>query len=51
MPRIQQRSFFHELRHTYDGAPLGISEFTNNLYFVMMQDKYSDESRLKKSNI
>ncbi|WP_040196176.1 NPCBM/NEW2 domain-containing protein [Candidatus Soleaferrea massiliensis] len=39
-------ALFHEIGHSYDSAPLGVSESTNNLYSLMMQDKYIPNNRL-----
>lgn len=44
-------ALFHEIGHSYDGAPLGVSESTNNLYSLMMQDKYLPNNRMVTGNL
>lgn len=43
-------ALFHEIAHQYDSATLGTGESTNNLYSLMMQDKYLATNRMVNDN-
>lgn len=43
-------ALFHEWGHVYDSNRLGRGESTNNLYSLLMQDKYFDRNRMVKDN-
>lgn len=43
-------ALFHEVGHQYDSVLLGTSESTNNLYSLLMQDKYLEKNRMVQEN-
>lgn len=43
-------ALYHEWGHVYDSNRLGRGESTNNLYSLLMQDKYTDRNRMVKDN-